>query len=260
MQRLARLINLISAIIGLLLALFIVTMLLTGCGDSDNPIAEDPIDALYNETEITDTPNAVTPKPEPVYDELYFARIMADRPQMPEILVKGIQIDPNEADTPLHEVVITVDEDNLFAKTPNDLDHQFGQPVEIMRSESHPREHIRYYSIFDGGAAEVFFYDEIVMNMTLYYRRGYPNSLDAVKAAGFGKDKIQLVSSQHAEQINKGAWRAAQDVYSVETNKRVYDKIFVSQTTKSKVWYTVTIRPNIQLVFDKDNNLIEVKR
>ena len=250
----------VTLIIGvILIGMAVIAITLFGCGDSqDNPIVEDPIAELYNETE---TPNTVTPKPKTVYDEAYFARIMADRPQMPEILVKGIQIDPNEADKPLHKVIINVDSNNLFNKTPIELDHQFGQPVKIVKTEGNqdPRAHIRYYSIFDNGAAEVFFYDEIVMHMTLYYRRGYNNSLDAVKAAGFGKDKIQLVSSQPSEQINRGAWRAAQDVYSAETNKRVYDQIFVSQTTKSKVWYTVTIKPNIQLVFDKNDNIIEIK-
>ena len=260
MQNVTRIINLICAIAALLLAIAIVITLLTGCGYSqDNPIVEDPIAELYGET---DAPNTVQTSQvtEPVYDEMYFARIMADRPAMPEILVKGIKIDPNEADKPLHKVVVNVDSDDLFAKTPNELDNQLGQPVDIIHAKERqdPRSHTRYYTIFDNGAASVSFYDEIVMDMTLYYRRGYPNSLDAVKAAGFQENEIKLVKHIPLEQI-QGALRPAQDVYRAETDNRVYHQIHVMQTTKSKVWYYITIKPTIKMLFDDNDNIVHVE-
>ena len=236
----------------------LVSLALSGCGDTqENPMAEDPIAEFYNEAKTETTPS----EPEVVFDALYFQRIMEDRPEMPEILVKGIRIDPNEAGKPLPKVVIDVDADNLFGKTPMGLDQQLGQPVDILEAKAHqdPRSHIRYYSIFDNGAAEVSFYDEILMNITLYFRRGYPNSLDAIKAAGFREHEIKLLRSNPAEQIGIGTWRVAMDVYSAETNNRQYHKIYVSQTTKSKVWYTVTIMPKIQIVFDANDNIIEVR-
>lgn len=223
----------------------VVISIFGGCSNSDNtsnPTLDNTQQFLQDlhDTQNTQHTEEVE-RQEHTFDATFLQRVMQDRPDLPEIIAKGIKIDPDDEGKPLPQTIINVDGEKLFDKSIVEIEQHLGQPIDTIQGND-DKASIRYYNIFDDGAAEILFYNDEIINLTLYYRRGYPQSVDALKAAGFQEAQLTLTRSTPAKRINKGVSIAALDTYSAQTDNRIYQHISVSQTTKTKVWYTVTIQ------------------
>lgn len=185
-----------------------IAVILMGCGDTiEQPAATD---------EIQDTQ-------EPNYQTSF--NLQKDEPQIPEIIHTTPKPDPNEADKPLEPLIIDVDKsvnDDI-----NDIEKNIGEPVEIVTVENRPTE-IRYYLLKDGCAMDIMIRKLKPTMITIYYRRGYPTSIDALKAAGFKENQIAL--QKQIPKRNEGNVNTiAQHIYSAKTDKKEYQAISVFQ-------------------------------
>ena len=124
-----------------------------------------------------------------------------------------------------------------------ELDRKLGDPISVVEFD-------RYYHLFDGNVARFHTHDMIVnavvvsiIDITIYYRRGYPTSMEALKAAGFAENEVTLKKPLPVKVI--GAKPLAQDTYSAETENHVYEHISVFEDSNDHVWYIMMIGPKI---------------
>lgn len=230
----------------------LLAFLFISCGGEDEP---EPL--------TLDDPEHIEPQTEPAVvedpiSEAAASSIQLDEAGFPNIVSSRhkIEIDPEAANIPLPESVIDID-DVIFADA-EELDHKLGEPISIVASDEHLIE-VRYYHLFDGNVIGFWIKnDERLLNqmtyIDIYYLRGYPTSMEAVKAAGFKEDEVTLKKPLPVKVI--GAKPLAQDTYSAQTENEVYDHISVVQNGKG-LWDDVYIMPRTRRVFDADGNEVE---
>ena len=222
----------------LLAALFI------SCGGDDEPepLALDETEHIEPETEPT-----VVDAVDKAISEAISSSIKLDENGHPHITTHEPKINPEEANIPLPELVINIDDaiDDALMNDTEELDRKLGDPISVVEFE-------RYYHLFDGNVTQFHTHDMIVnavvvsiISITIYYRRGYLTSMEALKAAGFKEDQVTLKERIPAKVINLGVTQAGQDTYSAETENHVYEHISVVEDSNDHVWYIVMIGPII---------------
>ena len=211
----------------------LIALLLTGCNDD----AEQPILEPEIEPDVVDAPDVVN---EPVGNsELINLSLKLDEHGIPHIVTHTPKIDPNEANIPLPELVIDV---NAFVdNNAVELNRELGDPISVVAGEVDNFE-LRYCHLFDGNVVKFIVQNDHITWITIYYRRGYPTSLQAVKAAGFKEERTTLKKQVPEQIIHESAKSLAQDIYSAVTDTRAYGNISVHRTSKG-VWFTVSIAP-----------------
>lgn len=218
----------------------LLATLFISCGgeDESEPLALDETEHIEPETEPT-----VVDAVDKVISEAISLSIKLDENGRPHITTHQPKINPEEANIPLPELVINIDDviDDALMNDTEKLDHKLGDPISVV-------EFGRYYHLFDGNVAEFYTHDMIVnaavvsiIYISIYYRRGYPTSMAALKAAGFKEDQVTLKERIPAKVINPGVTQAGQDTYSAETENHVYEHISVFEDSNDHVWDTVRI-------------------
>ena len=222
----------------LLAALFI------SCSGEDEP---EPLTLDDPEHIESQTEPAVVDAVDKAISEAISLSIKLDENGHPHISTHEPKINPEEANIPLPELVINIDDviDDALMNDTEELDRKLGDPISVVEFE-------RYYHLFDGNVAQFHTHDMIVnavvisiKYISVYYRRGYPTSMEALKAAGFKEDQVTLKERIPAKVINLGVTQAGQDTYSAETENHVYEHISVVEDSNDHVWYIVMIGPII---------------
>ena len=220
----------------------LLAFLFISCGNDDEPepIALDDPEHIESQTEP-----AVVDAVDKAIREAVALSIKLDDHGIPHIVTHQPKINPEEADIPLPELVINIDDviDDALMNDTEELDRKLGDPISVVEFD-------RYYHLFDGNVARFHTHDMIVnavvvsiIDITIYYRRGYPTSMEALKAAGFAENEVTLKKPLPVKVI--GAKPLAQDTYSAETENHVYEHISVFEDSNDHVWYIVMIGPKI---------------
>ena len=227
-----------------ILFICLVAALFVSCGGEDEPelLALDETEHIEPETEP-----AVVDAVDKVISEAVALSIKLDENGYPHITTHQPKINPEEANIPLPELVINIDDviDDALMNDTEELDRKLGDPLSVV-------EFKRYYHLFDGNVVEFHTHDKIVNAVVLsikyiriHYRRGYPTSMETLKAAGFKEEQVTLKERIPTKVINPGVTQAGQDTYSAETENHVYEHISVVEDSNDHVWYIVDIGPEI---------------
>ena len=209
------------------IVLITVVSILTGCADTTEQAVETPV---VDVTPETDTIDDVITEPEVVETKVYVGK-----DNQPPLRPKPI--DANEV-VVAPELVINVDNiinhitDNNIEK----IDETIGKPV-FINTNADNTFNLRYYQIDDDNVVEIIDNGEAVKYFTIYYRQGYPTSLEAVEAAGFKEEQLTLRIQAPQEVVNAGV-RLAQDRYSADTPNYQYRHI-AAFSNKKGLWYIV---------------------
>jgi hypothetical protein len=220
----------------------LLAFLFISCGgdDESEPLTLDDIEQVEPQTEP-----AVVDAVDKAIREAVALSIKLDDHGIPHIVTHQPKINPEEADIPLPELVINIDDviDDALMNDTEELDRKLGDPISVVEFD-------RYYHLFDGNVAQFHTHDMIVnavvvsiIDIRIYYRRGYPTSMEAVKAAGFAENEVTLKKPLPVKVI--GVKPLAQDTYSAETENHVYEHISVVEDSNDHVWYIVMIGPII---------------
>lgn len=243
--------------VSMLIAILVVLMLL-GCGDSaEQPVVEvepQPEPAKSDVMEATDVAKEII-------NEAVASIIQVDESGFPQMPLGRRKI-ANNADViniPLPKMVIDID-DFMFADTA-ELDRKLGAPIGIVAIDDPMLLliEIRYYHLFDGNVVGFWIEnDEIALNpinnIEISYLRGYPTSIETLKAAGFKENEVTFKKHWPAEVKPR---TLAQDTYSAKTENEVYDHISVPQ--QKGLWSDVYITRRNPRAFDADGNEVERK-
>ena len=212
------------------IVLITVVSILTGCADTTEQAVETPVVDVTPETDTIDDVITEPDKPEVVETKVYVGK-NSQPPLRPK------PVGDNEVVVP-PELVINVDNivnhitDNNIEK----IDETIGKPV-FINTNADNTFNLRYYQIDDDNVVEIIDNGEAVKYFTIYYRQGYPTSLEAVEAAGFKEEQLTLRIQAPQAVVNEGV-RLAQDRYSADTPNYQYRHIAAFRNKKG-LWYIV---------------------
>lgn len=205
----------ITAIAVTFIALFIV-LAFAGCdGDIENPTASME-ESEYNQ------PSTNIDNDEPITENIEInVGIVQDENGLPHIVTHPPKINPDEADIPLPELIVDVD--LIINKNDMELNQHFGDPINVIAGKNDALQ-MRFYEIHDGNVIQIVLRDNVISNIMVYYRRGYPNSIKALNAAGFLDAELTpkgIVPRKNED----GTINNLQDTYSAVTDTRIYKHI-----------------------------------
>lgn len=192
---------------------------LAGCG-ADTPTT-DSTEEMQEMQEVVDNTNS---------------NLGEGEKKIPEVFLISPKPDPLEADKPLEALIVDIDA--IITESIADIEKAIGEPVAVEFEKDKPVE-TRYYELKDGSAMRIITRNLEPFMVGIAYRRGYPTSIEALKAAGF--EEQQLTFKRHIPRviINKGVIQSAQDEYSAKTENKEYRHIGVFQNEHG-TWDSIT--------------------